>query len=543
MEKCALSARQTGRYRIGEYKVDCHVLNSQMVVIEETEMGSNDRLRRCLWAGIVLGMPTAASARPDDGTGLFAFDAADELSWVDSLDGVVRVHYSTAGPNVTLLDDEDGDGVPDFPVLIAEEVSSVLTELLEHGFRPPVAEADLGLGPLGGSDAIDVYLVDFGGSADGQFAVDRCRGGVCAGHMLIENDFAGYGYASLAEVAHVLASHELFHGVQFAYVDELDPWFSEGTATWAEHLLEPEVNDYLRFCKAYLGDAGRSIDRPPAGTITSFSYGTALFFGFVQERHSADPMVAMLELLADAGDGDEVAAIGHALEEEGDQLSDAWVEFVTWNLATGRRSGIIDSYPYAAGLAPGITAEEEGSYIEDDHRFYPLAASYFRIDHPGGELLLSTLEDNNGAVIFRVFPVADGSADSDIGPALVTWSPTAQETLSLGEQPAGGYWLLGTYPQVATESAKRVVCFGGPSAMEGCARSDEDTGAPAGDSGLGDSDTDAGQGPDGGSDGAEADTDGTAKSGCAVGPAGAVLGWSTLLGVLMITGRRRQRHA
>jgi len=489
---------------------------------------------------VALAVPRLASARPDNGTGLFTFDPADVLDHVDSADAQVRVHFSVDGPSVTLLDDDDDDGVPDFPAIISEEVARVLVDFEEAGFRRPVSEVEVGLEPLGGSEALDVYLVDFGGSSDGQFGVDRCRSGVCAGHLLIENDFAGYGYSSLLEAAMVLSSHELFHGVQYAYVDDLDPWFSEGTATWAEHLIEPEINDYLRFCKSYLSDSGRSIDRPPAGTVTSFSYGTALFFGFVQERHSDDIMVSMMNRLADAGDGDEVAAIAAALADEGDTLSDAWVEFATWNLATGRRSGIVESYPYAESLAPGITAEGEGVSIEDDHRFYPLAASYFRIDHPGGELLLGVGEDNNETVVFRVFAVDDGSEDADIGPALETWSPGAQDTLSLGEQPAGGYWLMGTFPEVAPESEKRVFCFGGPDAMDSCVAEEvDDTGTPGGSTGGDDPDTGTHEDTDEADDAAE---DGD-KGGCAVASAGASLGWSAMLAAMVIGVRRRTADA
>jgi len=502
-------------------------------------MGPCTSLRPWLASGLALVLPAVASARPDEGTGLFTYDASDELEYIDSEDGLVRVHFSVSGPNVTLLDDDDGDGRPDFPVTIVEEVATVLVEYEHEGFRRPVMETEVGLEAKGGSDALDVYLVDFGGSSDGQFGVDRCRSGVCAGHLLIENDFAGYGYASLYEAARVLASHELFHGVQYAYTDDLDPWFSEGTATWAEHLLEPEIDDYIRFCKSYLADVGRSIDRPPAGTVTSFSYGTALFFGFVQERHSSDVMVDMMDHLADAGDGDEVAAISAALADSGDTLSDAWVEFATWNLATGRRSGIIDSYPYADRLAPGVSAEGEGTAIEDDHRFYPLAASYFRIDHPGGELLLGVGEDNDAAVVFRVFPVADGSEDADIGPALETWSPDEQDVLSFGEQPAGGYWLMGTFPEVAPESEKRVFCFGGPDDMATCLPEEaDDTGTE--DTGTDDTDTDpedTDSEPAGGDDG-----DGD-KGGCAVVSTGAALGWTSVFGLVLAGARRRDSHA
>ena len=486
-------------------------------------------------AGAVgLGLPVEALARPDSGEGLFTFDASDVLDHWDVPDAPVRVHFSTDGPNVTRMDDADEDGVPDFVHTIGTEVATVLEFYEAEGFRPPLFEADVGLGPLGGSAALDVYLVDFGGSSDGHYGIDGCRSGVCAGHLVIENDFSGYGYSSPEAAAVVLASHELFHGVQYAYTDDLDPWFSEGTATWAEHLYHPEVEDYLRFCTAYMADIGRSIDRPPAGTVTAFSYGTALYFGFLQEQLGADTMVEMMDLLADAGDGDEMAAIQTAVADAGGDFSSLWVTFMTWNLGTGPRGGLIESYPYYEGLWPGVDPEISGSAIIDDNRFYPLAATYFRLDHGGGELLLGVGEDNHEAVVFQVHPTAGSGKVLD---PLLTWSPDVQAVESLGDQEAGTYWLLGTFPEAAAESEKRLFCFGGPDDMADCtpeAPEPEDTGDVPEPDDTGD-DTPSSDDPDGsGSDGS-GDTD---KGGCAtVAPlASMYLVW---LPVLAVARRRR----
>jgi hypothetical protein len=184
---------------------------------------------------ILLLSGTVLAARPDSGGGLFSFDDADVIEYVDGPAGRVRVHFSIDGPNLTLLDDEDLSGAPDF----AEEVAATAEDVLDFydglGFLAPLSESEMGLGKLGGSDALDFYLVDFGGNADGQFSVDTCAGSVCSGYMIIENDFAGYGYSSLSEAIAVLTSHELFHGVQYAYSANQPVWMSEGMAVWAEH--------------------------------------------------------------------------------------------------------------------------------------------------------------------------------------------------------------------------------------------------------------------------------------------------------------------
>src|SRR5690606_35560108 len=85
------------------------------------------------------------------------------------------------------------------------------------GFRAPLADGSLL--DNGGDARFDVYLLDFGGSADGSFRVDACgQDGAlptqCAGFMVQENDFAGYAYPSVRYANRLLAAHELFHAVQ-----------------------------------------------------------------------------------------------------------------------------------------------------------------------------------------------------------------------------------------------------------------------------------------------------------------------------------------
>ena len=422
---------------------------------------------------ILLLASTVFAARPDNGGGLFSFDDSDVLAYVDGPLGTVRVHYSISGTNVTLLDDDDKSGFPDF----AEEVAATAEDVLDFydslGFAAPLSESEMGLGALGGSDALDFYLVDFGGNADGQFAVDSCAGDVCSGYMIIENDFSGYGYGSLSEAIAVLTSHELFHGVQYAYSANQPVWLSEGTAVWAEHQYDPGVDDFYWFCSEYLEDPGRSLDSPPAGSVTAFSYGTALFFQFLSERLGEGVGPDLQDALIGRDEDESVQAIADTLTAYGTDLQSEWTVFARWNLATGSRAGAAEGYPFAASLR-GVAAEAEGSVIVDDNRFYPLAATYFRLDHSGGELLFATAEEPLG-VAFSLHPVADGSGDGPVTDAVVSWSPEEPEQRSLGEQPPGGYWLVGTHPLAADQSVKVEFCLGLAEDVAACTPQVEDT--------------------------------------------------------------------
>ncbi len=385
-----------------------------------------------------------ALARPTDG-GQFSFDAADVVTSLDGPTQTVRVWYSTAGPNAVILNDEDENGLPDFAELVAAEAESVLTAYADVGFRSPVGD-----GVRGGSPAMDAYLVDFAGMSDGQFAAESCDGDICAGYFVMENDFQGYGYSDLAEAVRVLTSHELFHAVQAAYDASAPVWFSEGTAVWAERFYDPDSEDFLSFCDAYLQDTGRSLDEPPAGPVPAFAYATALWWWFLTEAYGYEVMLELLDSTVD--DGDILASMAALEAVHSGSLSHDWARFARWNLATGERAGGMESYPFAEDLR-AIRIREDGPNLADDNRFYPLAATYYSIDHGGGALGFG-IEEDAPNLTFSVHPADDGGHALE---ALATFSGTPTD---LGDQPPGTYWLVGSNPTLDTQSTKRMICFG-----------------------------------------------------------------------------------
>jgi hypothetical protein len=427
-----------------------------------------------------LAVPGAAFAgRPDDGGDLHDFDETDVLAAVDGPAGVVRVHYSVDGPNATLLRDDDGSGHPDYPEEVATVAEDVLAAYAAAAFRTPVSESDVGLEPLGGSDAFDFYLLDYGGSADGQFSVDACEGGVCAGHMLMENDFRGYGYPSLSEAIRVLTSHELFHAVQAAYVAELPVWVSEGTAVWAERFYDPGVQDFFWFASAYLEDTGRSIDRPPVGPVPAFAYGTCLFWEFLGERFGDGAIQSLLEHSAELEGLDAIEAM---LAGEASTLRGEWIAFSAANLATGPRAGGESFYPFSAEL-DGLEATDAGESIHDDNRFYPLAATYYLLGHRGGTLWFAALDDPTG-LLFSLHEVLGAGPDAELGETLAQWEPSSGAAVAIvPDLPRGDYWLRGTYPERAAQSRKVELCVGTEDAIAPCVPPEPDAGLDAGPDG------------------------------------------------------------
>lgn len=301
--------------------------------------------------------------------------------------------------------------------------------------------------------------------------------------MIMENDFSGYGYPSLAAAIRVLTSHELFHAVQRAYsADDLDVWLSEGTAVWAELLYDADSQDFFAFADAYLEDVGRSLDRPPVGPVPAFAYGTCLFFEHMTERLGTAAMVTLLEQTASLGAMDAVEA---TIVEHDATLQEEWIAFTDANLATGSRAGLIDAYPFAAELR-GVDALAKGDSIHDDNRFFPLAATYYFLSHKGGALWFASLDDPTG-IDFALFPVPDGGDSNPVAAAVATWAPAGGAANTQGDFPAGDYWLRGTYAARAEQSIKIEFCLGSEAAIASCVPPTPDGGASDGASDADDS--------------------------------------------------------
>jgi MYXO-CTERM domain-containing protein len=344
----------------------------------------------------------------------------------------------------------------------------VLERFAQVGFRAPLPD-----GTRGGDARLDVYLVDFGGNADGAWSSEGCdSSNRCSGYFAMENDFVGYGYANVSAAIATLTSHELFHGVQAAY-DSTEPnWFSVGTAVWAEQLFDPESRDFLSFCDAYLDDTARSLDEPPAAPVPTFAYATALWWWFLTDQHGDAFLLDLLEA-TDGSDG-VLADMQARIEADGATLEERWSTFASWNLATGRRAGALDGYPFAARIGP-VRASAEGATIDDENRYYPLATTYYRIEHPGGPMGFA-LAVSAPELVFALHPE---DAQGRVLPAVETFD--GGSPVDFGDLAAGAWWVVGTKPNLEENSTRVRTCIG-PQAWT-CAEGAVDTGADGTDTG------------------------------------------------------------
>ena len=341
--------------------------------------------------------------------------------------GHFRVWWVEGGPHATVLADvEPANGVPDYVELVATEADSVVAELDARGWRSSIDDESIPVSwEVGGDGRFDIYLIDFDRSADGLVARNACRTQlgrtVCSSHMLIENDFAGYGSPSIEEAIGVLTSHEYFHAVQAAYTDELEQWVSEGTATWFEESYNPAQRDFERLANTYFSTPERSLNARNQGPFDGFAYGTAIFFRHLERRYDAALMIDLFERIA-AGQG-ALEALDASLREGYDSdLTQAYQSFAAWNAFTGDRAAFGQGY-HASSTYDEVpfTDYDATRGLNWDVSVDPVAAKYaaFKV---------------SGPVRIRLEALADRTL-TDETRALVLRSPNDYDVISI-EEPA-----------------------------------------------------------------------------------------------------------
>ncbi|RMG12831.1 MAG: hypothetical protein D6729_16040 [Deltaproteobacteria bacterium] len=500
---------------------------------------------------------TTQAVRPDTpgGDALWRYDPSDTVESYDSPEGHFRIHYTTEGRHRVSPIDQDGNGVPDRVEFVAATYEAVLATYVGDGFRPPLSDADLSL-PNGGDGRFDVYLVDFGGAADGAFQVDACLDDGtdrCIGYMVQENDFAGYRYPSFEVATRILASHEFFHAVQAAYDADQGPVFGEGTAVWATEFFDPSLDDFEGFISGYLDHIDRSLDVPPPGPVQPFTYGASIFFWYLHERYGPTAVRELWEAVEnghgrpggddDPADPDWYSQLDLWLADvHGSSFAEAWSEFTEWLLLTGpaddpsRAWADARAYPRPPFESPELPYEGTGLRIfhasAHYYAFTPGAPETLRVvlvdptddgDDDLAGLVLHTAVERDGAVgPISTRAAADGPVDVEVG---------SGET----------FLLVVANTQRTGQSRKPVLCVGAPDAADACATahaagSAGDAGTP--DGGRSDGGADAGSG--GGGDGT------TGGCGCAATSRGRPPPWALLLLALGLTrgisGRSRSRR-
>jgi hypothetical protein len=272
---------------------------------------------------------------------------------------VICVHYTTTGSDRVPAGDSSGvTGVPDWVEATAAEAQDVHETYVDAGYRRPDGDGSLG----GGSNKVDVYLLDLGDSGiygyctsdqptknDGTFNYWA----YCA----IDNDFASAQFPTNtpAQNRAVTLAHEYFHAVQYAYDAWEDVWFLEATATWAEDELFDGVNDSRQYLPyGQLIRSGTPLDKYDGGLSV---YGQWIFFRYLTERWSATsgglPVIMrdlVEEVSARAGDPDyfSIQALQRVLGQRNTSLAATYASFADVNRRPAMAYDEGSAYPVAS---------------------------------------------------------------------------------------------------------------------------------------------------------------------------------------------------
>lgn len=421
-----------------------------------------------LVVGAVLVLPDDALARPDKPKSgeLWQYANPSEVETLDTVGGAFRLHFARKGPDAVPAADGNGDGIPDYVQELGETFEKVLTFYQKLGFAKPISDEG-----AGGNDRFDVYLLDFAGKGDGNYVSELCLGEACAGYMIQENDFAGYGYPSTSYANAILSSHEFFHAVQAGYDVKQSSILSEGTAVWATEQFDPSLYDFENFLPGYLQHPDRSLDKPMIGPVDAFSYGSALFFQYLSERYTAQ---VILHLWQDCKNGARgvanpnwFTALAALCERElASSFAEEFTTFAMWNLRTAVYADPAVSYAKGSAYPKVASVAAALPYRDDDLRVFYASAQYLRFAPEGRSQIAVALDPKTDVSALRLGMVA--RKGKQFGEWVWLSAPMQLPLWTVDSKGMDEVFVLAVNTAQSGESARGSLCVGSPEEAAKC---------------------------------------------------------------------------
>jgi len=193
------------------------------------------------------------------------------------------IYWGDKNPATTLWADYNEDGIPDFITSTASILEHVWDkEINGFGFNPPEFEH------------INVYVSDTGLYINGKELT--LEDNIC-GYAVYNGDEeyiiinatppVSYGTSSM-EMLKITLAHEFFHLIQYGYClnfTKINTWLYEGMAVLMEHLVYPEITDYVT---SYVYQI---FEYPYIGFINYnglFPYASVIFFDYLQNKYGME---------------------------------------------------------------------------------------------------------------------------------------------------------------------------------------------------------------------------------------------------------------
>ncbi len=317
-------------------------------------------------------------------------DVAEEIrglrarpSCTDYIDSThFRIHYDTTGTNKIL-------NWPDTTyrdAIVTAAENSWTSEIDVLGFREPPSDGSDPDGG-GGNGLFDIYVQNLSGVygyTSGSYTVPSTPQTDCTSYVVIDNDYAGFGYADPKDPMKVTVAHEFCHALQNAYDYQEPVWYKECTSVWAEDYVYDSINDYTQYLAYFLNTPYRSIDWEDATGLRI--YGSTVWNMFLSQRFD-DAIIPAIWYQCE-NTLTPMKNIDIVLNGYGSNIEDAFGEFARWNYFTGSRDDGNhyeegSTWPQAAttrifNLYPVVDGEPYSSYKPD---YY--GANYIQFTNPG----------------------------------------------------------------------------------------------------------------------------------------------------------------
>ncbi len=349
-----------------------------------------DRLPDQYRGGVTLKCGVSTIEEIEDLVDDVSAEVADEIrglrarpSLTDYIDTThFRIHYNTTGTSKILNwpDTTYRDAV----ATAAENSWSMEVDGL--GFRQPPSDGSDPDGG-GGNGLYDIYVQNLSGVygyTSGSYTVPSTPQTDATSYVVIDNDYAGFGYADPQDPMKVTVAHEFCHALQYAHNYEVPVWYKECTSVWAEDYVYDSINDYTQYLSYFLNTPYRSIDWEDATGLRI--YGSTVWNMFLSQRFDNDIIPSIWyqceNTLATMKNIDIV------LSGYGSDIENTFAEFVLWDYFTGSRDDGNhfeegSSWPLAAttriyNLYPVVDGEPYSTYKPD---YY--AANYIQFTNPG----------------------------------------------------------------------------------------------------------------------------------------------------------------
>lgn len=293
-----------------------------------------------------------------------------------------RIHYDTSGTKKIL-------GWPDTSYLDAIAAAAEncwATEVDSWGFRPPPSD---GGDPDGGDGGplYDIYVQDcsgYYGYCQGVYTQPGAPTNDCSSYVVIDNDYAGFGYPDPTDPMKVTVAHEFNHACQMAHDYTEGIWYMECTAVWAEDRVYDSINDYVYYLPYFYNSLYQSLEWEDGTGLRV--YGSAAWNIFLGEHVSQDVIPDIWYECENPVS--TYTAMQYAMTAHGTSLEDEFNEFAIWNWFTGSRDDGMhyeegSTWPLATLTAtyssyPIVDGAPYSNYLPDH-----MGANYIKFTNPG----------------------------------------------------------------------------------------------------------------------------------------------------------------